>query len=280
MITDTDTLKIQSYLDAIEQDRDVTIQTAWLGGSHAWGVESEHSDFDIYFIYTQRLTDYATICAYESAIDITGEHVESGVAQQLRLPDLEFTGWDVRHFAELINDSNPIALEMLVGGIPVKSHPAISDLKEYAETHFHNIELYQHYRGHTGSHYKKYIESRKQTDLKRVLYLLRAAFSAEYIRHKKSFPPMKCPELAERTSNIIPSDTHSIFTELVERKQHGESGEINESKISTIEPFVTSVIERAVGSDEFNQKEHIPDQFMEGNEIDQYLMAIITGFGT
>lgn len=271
------TTKIRGYLRSIEQVYDCNVVTAWLGGSHAWGVNSHNSDLDIYFLYTQRLTDYVSVGSYDKSHEFSGEHVKDGVVPTYRLDDVEFSGWDIRHFGELLLDSNPMAVEILSGGVPVKTHPVIPNLREYVESHFHNIELYQHYRSYTRSHYRKYLIDRSQPYLKRLLYLLRGAISAQYIRITHDFPPMRCADLAEASREIIPNEVYDVFTDLIERKRSGESDTKVVSELEEVESFITEVVSLKVGSDKFDHTDHIPEKTMDASEIDTYLLQIVTG---
>ncbi len=277
MLSEQTTLKLQSHLTAIEKQYNITIVTAWLGGSHAWNVASTDSDYDVYFVYTQPLTDYALIDGYESSYDFSGEHVTDGVPPQFHLPDVEFVGWDLRHFGELLLESNPTPIEVLVAGHPIKTHPVIPELSEYVTTHFHNINLYQHYHSLTKSQYNQYLKDRKQPTLKRTLYVLRGALTAEYIRTEQSFPPLELPELADAAHKFAPSSTVTVFQDLIKQKQNGERTSNVEPQINTVEPFIRSVLNREVGSSEFNHQKHIPDETMDSSQLDSYLLQIITG---
>jgi len=270
-LDESTTTKIRGYLRSIEEVYECNVVTAWLGGSHAWGVASKNSDFDIYFLYTQQLTDYVSIGNYDKTYQFSGEHIEDGVAPSYRIDDIEFTGWDMRNFGEMLLESNPMAVEILSGGVPIKTHPVIPDLREYVENRFHNIELYQHYCSYTRSHYRRYLLERDQPYLKRLLYLLRAAISAQYIRLEKDFPP-------EASREIIPSDVYDVFTDRIERKQNGESDTRIVTELQQVESFITEILSLKVGSDQFNHTDHIPEETIDKNDIDSYILQIVTGY--
>jgi len=275
-IDNQDTIKLQSYLRSVEEKYDVTVVAAWVGGSYAWGLESPTSDYDISFIYRQNLTDYAIVSGYDDSLDFSGQYVSPGVPPQFHLDNLEFNGWDIRYFGELLLETNPTPIEILVGGIPIKTHYVVPELRDYVCTRFHNIELYQHYRSLAANHYGKYIQDSKDISTKRALYMLRGALSAEYIRYKHLFPPLKFSRLLEDHPDSIPENIVQAGRDIAERKRSGDYNPVSEDVLDTIRPFVTDVIERKVGSEKFNHEQHIPEKTIDASDIDDFILRILT----
>ncbi len=93
--------EIMENLRAIETRHDVTVLFACESGSRGWGFASPDSDYDVCFIYVNRLPWYLTVMPRRDVIEVP----ISG--------DLDVNGWDLRKALGLMRESNPTLLEWL-----------------------------------------------------------------------------------------------------------------------------------------------------------------------
>jgi predicted nucleotidyltransferase len=93
--------QVMANLRAIEAQHNVTILFACESGSRGWGFASPDSDYDVRFIYVNRLPWYLTVAPGRDVIELP----ISG--------DLDINGWDLRKALGLMRESNPTLLEWL-----------------------------------------------------------------------------------------------------------------------------------------------------------------------
>ena len=80
---------------------DAVRSTAAESGSRAWGFASPDSDYDVRFIYVNRLPWYLTV---EPGRDVIEQPISG---------ELDINGWDLRKTLQLLKESNPTLLEWL-----------------------------------------------------------------------------------------------------------------------------------------------------------------------
>jgi len=93
--------QIMDALRDIEAKNDVSVLFACESGSRGWGFASPDSDYDVRFIYVNRLPWYLTVQPRRDVIEVP----ISG--------DLDINGWDLRKALGLMRESNPTLLEWL-----------------------------------------------------------------------------------------------------------------------------------------------------------------------
>lgn len=139
--------EILSRLAAIEGASGHTIIAARDIGSHAWGLASAESDYDIGLIF---LEDYNP-----NAINTRTDTLSLG---EYETEDIEFKSWSLRRFAELLAQSNPTALLFARSDISYEREPAaFKDMCEYALETFNPADSIGAYRGKAKSNYWKYL---------------------------------------------------------------------------------------------------------------------------
>jgi len=92
---------ILQCLQDIEARHRVTVLFACESGSRGWGFASPDSDYDVRFIYVNRLDWYLTV---EPGRDVIEQPISG---------DLDVNGWDLRKTLQLLRQSNPTLLEWL-----------------------------------------------------------------------------------------------------------------------------------------------------------------------
>lgn len=158
MATEDETDAIMSHLLDYADECRFRLLAARDYGSRARGLESDSSDYDIFFIFAQPPADYALgadtetytkeIPAQESALDT----------------EIELHGWNFQRF--IGNDgllgSNPTAMEFCASEeqyfMSDTAEPYFEAIMDHAIDQFKPYALMNHYRSLAASNYGKYIE--------------------------------------------------------------------------------------------------------------------------
>ncbi|TAG06339.1 MAG: nucleotidyltransferase domain-containing protein [Betaproteobacteria bacterium] len=179
---------IVSELRAIERRHDVTVLFACESGSRAWGFASPDSDYDVRFVYVNRLPWYLTVSPLRDVIEvpISGE--------------LDISGWDLRKALGLLQKSNPTLLEWLQSPIQYLHHKVAAGLVNLVPQVFSPLRGYHHYRSMAKTNFRGYLQG-EIVRFKRYFYVLRPLLAARWIREGRGVPPMRFAELA---NGLIP----------------------------------------------------------------------------
>lgn len=262
---------IDPYLSSLEHEYGVTIIGAWDTGSQAWGLASEHSDYDISFVFTQPLTHYATNYHYTESIDTNGESLQTVTDRtELSAADIEFMGWDARRFLELMNENNPSAMEALHSPLAYRTHPLIEDIKEYVTKRFNVIELFNHYQSVTKSQYNRYIFEDKERTVKKNLHVIRGAMHAQYIRETHEFPNLEFPQfVADEPGELTPHWDMECVRGLIEEKKAGNGD-------AQVGNPCKDAIEGVIDID-LNPRDHLreSDMNISSKDLDDYMQDLL-----
>ena len=186
-VSDAMRATVLEALAALEQRHDVRVLFACESGSRGWGFASPDSDYDVRFIYVNRLPWYLTVTPRRDVIELP----ISG--------DLDVNGWDLRKALQLLRDSNPTLLEWLRSPIVYRQDDGFAArLRTLAEDGFSPVRGYHHYV----SMAKKNLREHLLGDVvryKKYLYVLRPLLAARWIREGRGVPPMRFAELAQAT---------------------------------------------------------------------------------
>ena len=192
--------QVMAHLRAIETQHRVTILFACESGSRGWGFASPDSDYDVRFIYVNRLPWYLTVTPGRDVIELP----ISG--------DLDINGWDLRKALGLMRESNPTLLEWLRSPIVYREEAeTMARFRALAEQVFSNAKGWHHY----ASMAKKNVLEHLQADevrYKKYLYVLRPLLAARWIRTLPGVPPMRFAELAQRT--LDPASDAALIAEI------------------------------------------------------------------
>ncbi len=174
-------------LARIEHEENVTVLFACESGSRGWGFASPDSDYDVRFIYVNRLSWYLTVMPGRDVI----ERPISG--------DLDLAGWDLRKALRLLQKSNPTLLEWLRSPITYRAQADVLDtLRQLAVTHFLDVSGYHHYVSMAKKNFREHLRG-EVVRYKKYFYVLRPLLAARWIREGRGAPPMRFADLAEAT---------------------------------------------------------------------------------
>jgi uncharacterized protein len=179
-------------LRRIEAEHDVSVLFACESGSRGWGFASPDSDYDVRFIYVNRLAWYLTV---EPGRDVIEEPISG---------DLDVNGWDLRKALQLLRQSNPTLLEWLRSPIVYRQDEAVmAPLRALAEQGFSPVRGYHHYVSMAKKNFREHLRG-EVVRYKKYLYVLRPLLAARWIHEGRGVPPMRFAELAEATLNDQP----------------------------------------------------------------------------
>ena len=261
---------LDPYLRSIEYEYGIQIIGAWDRGSRAWGLHTPESDYDIRICYTQPYSNYIMSSEYIQSIQSNGKNLSSLDTSTLEIsPEkIEFQGWDIRRFIELLAGNNPSIFECLASSLTYQSHPIFEDIATYSLDRFHPIELWNHYQSASKRHYLNYIETERDTSAKRTLFIFRNILCGEYIRYTHEFPIIGYDELLEAAPpECFEYISESDHRELIEMKRTGEKNtEIGNKFESEITAYLNT---------ELDYEEHIPDETIQIEDLDAYIEKLI-----
>ncbi|MDH6169355.1 putative nucleotidyltransferase [Variovorax boronicumulans] len=183
--------EIMANLRAIEQRHDVTVLFACESGSRGWGFASPDSDYDVRFIYVNRLPWYLTVTPQRDVIEVP----ISG--------DLDINGWDLRKALGLMRESNPTLLEWLRSPVVYRDDAvAMPRFRALSEAVFSNARAWHHYSSMAKKNFREHLQA-DEVRYKKYLYVLRPLLAARWIRTQPGVPPMRFAELAQRTLDVV-----------------------------------------------------------------------------
>lgn len=183
--------KVMDHLRAIEAQHQVTVLFACESGSRGWGFASPDSDYDVRFIYVNRLQWYLTVVPGRDVIELP----ISG--------DLDINGWDLRKALGLLRESNPTLLEWLRSPIVYREESEVmARFRALAEQVFSNAKGWYHYASMAKKNFREHLQA-DEVRYKKYLYVLRPLLAARWIRSQPGVPPMRFAELAQHTLDPV-----------------------------------------------------------------------------
>ena len=186
-VSDAMRATIHQTLREIESREDVAVLFACESGSRGWGFASTDSDYDVRFIYVNRLPWYLTV---ESGRDVIEEPISG---------DLDVNGWDLRKTLQLLRQSNPTLLEWLRSPIVYRDEAdTMARLRSLAEEGFSAVRGHHHYVSMAAKNFREHLRG-EEVRYKKYLYVLRPLLAARWIRDGRGVPPMRFAALAEAT---------------------------------------------------------------------------------
>ena len=201
---------VLATLAELERRHDVRVMFACESGSRGWGFASPDSDYDVRFIYVNRLAWYLGV---EPGRDVIEQPISG---------ELDVKGWDLRKALQLLRDSNPTLLEWLRSPIVYRQDtPWVERFRTLAESGFSQVRGYHHYVAMA----RKNLRAHLYADVvryKKYLYVLRPLLAARWIREGRGVPPMPFAQLVAATA-LAPALVAEIDALLEVKMRAGES---------------------------------------------------------
>ncbi len=199
---------IKKELAEIERRENVQILYCAEAGSRAWGFSSPDSDYDARFIYVRKTEDYLKLESFRDVIE-------------WKLDDtLDINGWDIRKLLRLLYNSNPVIFEWCGSPIVYKTTGFWEKNAPLFKEYFSERAALYHYVNIARNHYKAYL-SADRLKLKKYFYVLRGLWACDWVRDKKTPPPVPFEMLFEE---YCPDEFRETISDLLAKKRSGELG--------------------------------------------------------
>lgn len=246
-------------LAALERKHQVQVLFACESGSRGWGFASPDSDYDVRFVYVNRLPWYLTV---EPGRDVIEQPISG---------ELDINGWDLRKTLQLLRESNPTLLEWLRSPIVYRQAPPWADrLRALAEDGFSPVRGYHHYVSMARKNLREHLYG-ELVRYKKYLYVLRPLLAARWIREGRGAPPMRFAALAGEvlTDRAVLDDINAL---LEVKMRAGESA--TSPRWAGLHDFIEAELALATA--------HAPDKDPRpnGRALDQFLHEAVLHFDT
>lgn len=210
--------KIKEAIRFMEYKNGYKVLFAYESGSRAWNFHSPDSDYDVRFVYVRNKSDYLSVSPPRDVCE-SFKALSKGTAYEDEL--LDIVGWDLQKALGLMRKSNPQLLEWLNGPLPYYiADPAYNEFLKFISRHITNMgPIYMHYRGMATGNFREYLQG-DEVRYKKYLYVIRPLLAAQYIREKKSIPPVDFNELLAATLSAHPEDFQESVHRLLEFKRN------------------------------------------------------------
>ena len=197
--------RLLNRLHEIEAENNVKILLASESGSRSWGFASKDSDYDVRFIYVNKLPWYFMVVKGRDVIESMSEN---------RLFD--YAGWDISKALLLFRSTNSTMLEWLHSPyVYFSDDEFVSRLHSMEEQFFNAKKALHHYFGMSQSCYKN-MSKDSDFKMKPFLYHLRGLLACRWIEKYAAAPPVPFSELVSAT--IEKEDVRSEINNLIALK--------------------------------------------------------------
>lgn len=210
--------KIEQELNKLEDEKDITVTIARLGGSRRYGAAHSNSDWDVYFIFTQDPVNYATITDYVGRITELDRGPSKGDGGRIN-----FYGWNVDRFGGLIRTSHPDTIEYIQKNpteyVSPDDNGPLTRLEWEARKNFNTMSLHRKYLSKAGYEWEKYVSGDKEPTNNRQFRVARGVGMAQHLRKDGSMPPVDVNELGGK--DTLAPGLRENLNKLTKAKQNG-----------------------------------------------------------
>lgn len=221
--------RVLQALADIETQHEVKVLFACESGSRGWGFASPDSDYDVRFVYVNKLPWYLTVEPQRDVIELPISD------------ELDVNGWDLRKALQLLRKSNPTLLEWLDSPVVYREEAAMAQrMRELAAQFFSQQSGRYHYLAMARKNFRGYLQG-DSVRLKKYLYVLRPLLAVLWIDRGLGMPPMRFADLAART--VEDSGLLEEVNRLLAIKMRA-----NESEYSPRWPHIHAFIEQALAN--------------------------------
>ncbi len=177
--------RILATLTEIEQTHAVRILLACESGSRGWGFASPDSDYDVRFLYTQRLEWYLQVLPQRDVIELPIDSV------------YDVNGWELRKALGLLAKGNATLVEWLDSPVIYRADPIfLAAIRELAQRTHHPARSFHHYLHMARGNFREYLRG-ESVRLKKYLYVLRPTLGAIWIERQLGPVPMRFQSLVD-----------------------------------------------------------------------------------
>lgn len=253
-IDDAIRARVQQALDQIEAEHDVKVLFACESGSRGWGFASPDSDYDVRFVYVQRLPWYLTVEARRDVIELPISD------------ELDVCGWELRKALQLLRKSNPTLLEWLDSPVVYREDAQqAARMRALAPQFFSAIRGRYHYLAMAKKNFRGYLQG-ESVRLKKYLYVLRPLLAVRWIDSGMGMPPMRFADLVAGTV------TDAVLLDEINRLLAIKM-QVGEAEYSARWPAIHEFIEHELRNAELNPDYKRPEG--DAHELDQFLKEVV-----
>lgn len=222
--------KIQRILKEIEKKNNIKILFAVESGSRAWGIESKDSYYDVRFVFVRPLNHYLSLHKVKDVIDYFWDS------------ELDFVGFDIYKFSNLLVKSNPSTIEWLKSEIIyVDDGITRKEFIDFIDSNYSVVALFNHYKSMGKQNYLKYLKSQSLLTHKKYLYALRGIINAIYVYYNRKIPSINFNEMINSCNDIVPNDVLVKLKEIIELKKNGLERE-EKNSIPLFNSYIENVL--------------------------------------
>ena len=253
-IDDAIRARVLQALDQIEAEHDVKVLFACESGSRGWGFASPDSDYDVRFVYVQRLPWYLTVEAQRDVIELPISD------------ELDVCGWELRKALQLLRKSNPTLLEWLDSPVVYREDAQqAARMRALAPQFFSATRGRYHYLAMAKKNFRGYLQG-ESVRLKKYLYVLRPLLAVRWIDSGMGMPPMRFADLVAGT--VTDSALLYEIDRLLAIKM-----QVSEVEYSARWPAIHEYIEHELLNAEHNPDYKRPEG--DAHELDQFLKEVV-----
>lgn len=209
--------KIIYRLKKIEKKHNIKILFAAEGGSRAYGLNDDNSDWDVRFIYVHKLQWYLDIRDNKNTIEFIDN-------------SFDFSGWELSKAIKLIAKGNTQIYEWLNSPITYIKNPDFSySFKELANANFNKQAAIKYYLALTDKFYNPFIKNKTYVDYNMYLKAIRPLLSGLYVQKKGRMPPT---EISATLDLLKPYGAYEPIVSMLEAKRNDIAFKYNASQDS------------------------------------------------
>jgi uncharacterized protein len=253
-IDDAIRVRVLQALDQIEAEHDVKVLFACESGSRGWGFASPDSDYDVRFVYVQRLSWYLTVEAQRDVIELPISD------------ELDVSGWELRKALQLLRKSNPTLLEWLDSPVVYREDALqAARMRALAPQFFSALRGRYHYLSMAKKNFRGYLQG-ASVRLKKYLYVLRPLLAARWIDFGMGMPPMRFADLVAGTvTDVVLRDE---INRLLAIKMQVKEAEYS-ARWPVIHEFIEHELQNAECNTDYKRSEG------DAHELDQFLQEVV-----
>lgn len=165
---------ILQCIKEFEKTQNVSVLYACDSGSRAHGYHTEASDFDIKLVYIQPAAQYFTL---------GNKMPKESIRQQMR-EDVDFSGFDLKHFLRLVQSGNPNVLDFVNSNRVYFQNPKFIPVRQAAQTFCNPIAQHFQFTGEV----KQFNEKLAHATSVRPKEILQIAFPAMRLAYLMRHP--------------------------------------------------------------------------------------------
>jgi predicted nucleotidyltransferase len=169
---------------------------AFKTGSKAYGTDNKKSDTDVTFVFYRNPLDYFSI---------------SGVKDEIKIPDVDIKGWELKKFLSIIAKGGWNTYEMLNAPYWSATDSAdklLGDIRKITKDNFPAATIATTFLLCSKTTLKRLAreDNNAATNIKEFLSYARLTYSALYIQHFGKYPPLNLSTLVKEVTPLLKSE--------------------------------------------------------------------------